>query len=254
MSPVNPTPWLRLFERPSAQMRLICFPYAGGGGSVFAPWAKAAPGWLEIGAALLPGRENRYREPPVRRLMDLIPPLAEGLAPALEGRYAFYGHSLGALIAFELARHLRDRGGRGPEALLLGGCSAPHRALRRGSTSSLPDAQFIAELHRMNGTPREVLANGELLRLVLPMLRADLAMLESYAYAFGQPLPVRLFAYGGREDRLVSEPDLQAWSIYSTGPFKVTVLPGDHFFISTAPAPFFQALWSDLEAVAGRPR
>jgi medium-chain acyl-[acyl-carrier-protein] hydrolase len=217
---------------------------------VFAPWQKLAPEWVELGAVLLPGREGRYREPPIRRLKELIPLLAEGLAPALQGRHAFYGHSLGALVAFELARHLRDRGQPGPEALLVGGCGAPHRMVAFGRLSSLPDAQFIAGLRQLNGIPREVLDNRELLALALPTLRADLALLETYAFSFGAPLTSRILAYGGWWDPAVSESDLQAWSIYSTKPVKVTRLPGDHLFIITAPMPFLHALWSDLATVA----
>jgi medium-chain acyl-[acyl-carrier-protein] hydrolase len=249
VSSLPPTPWLRLFPKPSARLRLICFPFAGGGGSLFAPWQKLAPDWVEIGAVLLPGRESRFREPPLWRLTDLILQLAEGLAPAFDGRYAFYGHSLGALIAFELARHLRNRGQRVPEALCVGGCGAPHRLVSFGRISGLPEEQFIAELRQLHGIPREVLENRELLQLVLPTLRADISMRETYTFSLSSPLTSQILAYSGWGDPRVSESDLHAWSIYSVKPLKVTLVPGDHFFITTAQAPFLQALWSDLAAV-----
>src|SRR5262249_44475104 len=225
--------WLAYVSpRPQAPVRLFCFPYAGGGASVYRGWADGLAGAAEVCPVQLPGRENRFREPVFTRLPPLIEALAEALRPFLDRPFAFFGHSLGALVAFELARRLRRDQGAEPVRLFVSACGAPQtRARRGGEIPPRPAGEFWHEGGRLNGTPTGVLDDGELRELLLPTLRADFAVGETYRYAGGPPLTCPVCALGGLGDETVDRRDLDAWRVRTAGPFRRRLLPGDHFFL-----------------------
>jgi medium-chain acyl-[acyl-carrier-protein] hydrolase len=240
-------PFLR--PRPGAEVRLFCFPYAGGGASVFRDWAGRLPGHVEVCPVQLPGRETRFREPAFTRLAPLVEALAKSLPPKLDRPFAFFGHSMGALVAFELGRRLQRDHGLQPTRLFVSGCAAPQSRAPGKTIHALPTAEFREELHRLNGTPAAILDNDELMELLLPTLRADCSLCETYTYVAGPILTFPITALGGLGDDTVSRQDLDAWGEQTTGPFRLLLLPGDHFFLNSARPLLIHALAQDfLEA------
>jgi medium-chain acyl-[acyl-carrier-protein] hydrolase len=204
------------------------------------------PASVEVCPVQVPGRETRFREPAFTRLPPLIEALAESLRPYLDRPFAFFGHSLGALVAYELARRLRRDGGPEPVHLFVSGCAAPQTRTRVTSLHTLPLPEFREELRRLNGTPAAVLQNDELLELLLPTLRADFALCETYAYAAGPPLTYPVCAWGGLGDDTVARQDLEAWRDLTTAPFRLRMVPGDHFFLQGARRLLLQGLAQEL--------
>jgi medium-chain acyl-[acyl-carrier-protein] hydrolase len=245
---VRRSPWiLGARPRPQARQRLFCLPYAGGAASGYRSWADLLPADVEVCPVQLPGRGSRFREAPFRRVADLVAALAEGLLPLLDLPFALFGHSMGALVAFELARELRRRGAHAPSLLALSGHQAPRRPAPEPPFSHLPDAEFLAEVRRRyDGIPPEVLAEEELLRLLLPVLRADIEVLESYAYAPEGPLDCPVSCFGGENDPHVSLADLQAWRDETSGPLRVRTFAGGHFFVESARDEVLRCLSLDL--------
>jgi len=234
-------------NRPAARLRLFCLPYAGGAASAYHGWAEDLPAEVEACPVQLPGRGWRFRETPFRRLADLVPALAEGLLPLLDLPFALFGHSMGAVVAFELARELRRRGARAPVLLALSGHQAPQRPDAEPPISHLPDAEFLDEVRRRyDGIPAEVLAEEELLQLLFPVLRADIQVLEAYAYEKEPPLDCPIYCFGGEDDPHVSLPDLEAWRDETRAPLRVRTFPGGHFFVESARADVLHALSRDL--------
>ena len=227
-------PWTKVLEtRPGARLRLFCFPFAGGGASVFRAWPQELPGSVEVIAVQPPGRESRFREEPFRRIEPMADAATAALAPRLERPFAFFGHSMGAILAFEVARRLRRRGLPQPRHLFVSGRSAPRVELSDPPIHDLPREEFFAELRRFSGTPEEVLRNRELLELVEPLLRADFSVSETYRYRpDAEPLAVPLTALGGAEDPEVAPEHLAPWREETTGPFQEHLLPGGHFFLA----------------------
>ncbi len=237
---------------PRAALRLFCFPYAGGGATVFRRWPASLPDSVEVCAVRLPGREGRLREPAVDRLAPLLDMLASALLPALDRPFAFFGHSMGALTAFELARRLRRDGWPGPRHLFVSGRIAPH--LRRAQCwHTLPDPQLLAELRRLGGTPRQVLEHPELMRMLLPMLRADFAVLETYVHHPEAPLDCPISAFGGLEDEVAKREQIEEWAAHTRAEFRLRMLPGNHFFLHSAEARLLQMLADDLASLSGAP-
>lgn len=242
------TPWLPYMkDKPQARLRLFCFPSAGGWSNAFYPWSDALPDKVLVCPVSLPGRERLLYEPAFTSLPNLVKPLAAALRPSLDEPFAFFGHSMGALIGFELARLLRRENRAGPAALFVSAHRAPQLPRREQFTTyDLPDSQFIEEVRRLNGTPRAVLEHRELMDLMLPVLRADLEVVETYEYAAEAPLNCPISVFGGGEDPEVSVEELEAWREQSTGPFSLKMLPGGHFFIQTAPPLFLSELSRQL--------
>lgn len=233
--------------RPDAALRLFCFPHAGAGAAIFAGWPSLLPRTIDVAAVRLPGRETRLREAPYRRLDLLVDALEAALRPHLDRPFAFFGHSLGALVAFELVRRLRHRGGPLPSHLHVAGRRAPQLPDREPPVSALDDAAFVTELQRRyDGIPRAILDDVELLRLFLPMLRADCELLEGYVYRSEAPLPTPISAYGGRADERARGEDLAAWSVQTIGPFAMDVFAGGHFFLHDAQAELAAAVEREL--------
>jgi len=249
MSCIAPsTTWIQYQRpKPQARIRLFCFPYAGGGASIFRSFAASTPPEIEVWPVQLPGRENRLAEKPFSRLDDLIEALKPALLPYLDMPYAFFGHSMGALICFELTRALRRNGHLpGPVRLLVSGHRAPQLPALRSPIHHVSDLQFVEELRHFNGTPEAVLQHAELLQLLLPLLRADFALCETYAYTQEQLLTCPISAFGGLQDEDVPHSSLQAWCEQTSGAFKVRFFAGDHFFLYPEQANLLAALSQDL--------
>jgi medium-chain acyl-[acyl-carrier-protein] hydrolase len=172
-------------------LRLFCFPYAGSGASIYRTWGEELPDTVEICPVQLPGRENRYVEPLYSRFEPLIEALCNGLKPLLDLPYALFGYSMGAFIAFELARTLRWRGDCGPKRLFISARRGPRLPDTRQAISELPDAEFIQQLDTYEGTPKDVIKDSEIMACYLSTLRADFKLCETYKYAPGGLLNVR---------------------------------------------------------------
>jgi medium-chain acyl-[acyl-carrier-protein] hydrolase len=222
--------WLTSFgDVPDLACELVCFPHAGGGGSVFRDWQRHTTA-LRISAVRLPGRELRLREPAFTRLDGLVDALAAGLAPVTGGRYAFYGHSMGALVAFELARRWRAAGAPLPAGLFVAGCDAPH-LLDVDRAHDLPRDQLIAWLSGGNGLDPEALRYPGLIDLMLPTIRADLAVVETYRYRPQPPLPVPIHVFRGIDDVQAHPEGSTGWAEQTSSSCTVTELDGGHFFV-----------------------
>jgi len=214
------------------RMRVICFPYAGGGPAAFRPWARALPSDVELCIVHLPGREGRWREPAIAHLDGLIGPIAEALRPLLTTPYVFYGHSLGMLIGFDVARYLDRVHGTAPMHFVGGAHRAPHLPNPHPKIGQLSDDAFVAEINRRyGGIPQAVLDNRELLELMLPALRADFSVYETYHYADTRPLRCPLAVFGGSADPFVSATEIAGWRQHTSAGFQHAMLTGDHFFI-----------------------
>ena len=237
----------RRISRPA--LRLFCFPFAGGGARAFQAWPDLLPREVELWVAQLPGREGRFSERAYTRLPDLVADLVRAFAPHTDGPYSLFGHSMGALIAFALARELRRAGLRGPELLMVSGCRAPQRRDTDPPMHTLPDQEFLEEIRALNGTPEAVLQNEELLQLLIPLLRADFAVCETYEYVQEAPLDCPIVAFGGDEDAEVSLEDLAAWSEQTTRGSSHQMFPGDHFYLLGDNGPLLKAISAQLDRI-----
>jgi medium-chain acyl-[acyl-carrier-protein] hydrolase len=231
---------------PQARIRFFCFPYAGGGGLVFRTWAADLPPALEVYALRLPGRENRLMEPPFIRLTPLVETLTSVLQPYLDRPFAFFGHSMGALLCFELVHALRHQQGQSPVHLFISGRRAPQLAAPHPPIHNLPEAEFVEKLRRLNGTPEAVLRDAALMQVLLPTLRADFALCETYGYVTKEPLDCPISAFGGLQDTEARYDDLTAWRDQTRCAFTLRMLPGDHFFLHSSRTVLLQAISNDL--------
>ncbi len=247
---MNASSWLlRAGGDRRARVRLVCLPYAGGGGSVYMPWARQLP-MVDVCAVQLPGRENRLREPAYTRFAEMMDATVQVLRPHLDMPFALFGHSMGALIAFELARRLRAEGAPAPAHLFVSGHRAPQLPNPRAPLAHLPDAEFLDELRtRYDGVPTEVLRHPDLMALLLPCLRADLALVEDYRCRAEEPLACPISVYGGEDDPVANEAELAAWRAQTRGAFTLTRFAGTHFFIRSAREELLAALARELAAV-----
>lgn len=220
---------------PAATLRLFCFPYGGGDAATFNGWAASLPSCVEVWAARLPGRGQRVNEAPFTSLTPLVEALADAMFPLLEARpFAFFGHSMGALLAFELAHLCSDEFGLRPARIYVSGQCAPHLPRTDPPSYDLPEPDFLNRIREMNGTSAAVLANSELMQMLLPALRADFAICETYTCAHRTPLSCPISAYGGLRDESVSRVAMQAWRLHTDDTLTVRMFPGDHFFIRSA--------------------
>jgi medium-chain acyl-[acyl-carrier-protein] hydrolase len=234
VSSVAANPWLiHPRPNPAAALRLFCLPHAGGGANLFRHWPAGLPAGVEVCAIQLPGRETRFSETPFARCRPLVEALADAMTDAIDRPYVLFGHSLGALVASELARRLRHLGRPEPAHLITAGYPAPQAPRRNPPVHALPDEQFRAELRRRGGTPDVVLENTELINLFARILRADFAVCETYRFHPEPPLRCAITALGAPADPTMSLDDLAGWQQHSTGPFDTVVIPGGHFFPTT---------------------
>jgi medium-chain acyl-[acyl-carrier-protein] hydrolase len=239
--------------RPSATLRLFCFPYAGGGASLVTPWAPALPPQVELVAVQPPGREGRLMEKPIGDLRELVAALHRELLPLMDRPFAFFGHSNGGLMAFELTRSLRRAGALLPQLLIASGRPAPQLPLDEEPIHALPDAEFRDALRRFNGTPEEILDNQELMELFTPLLRADFQLGETYRYTPEPPLELPVTAWGGARDTEVPRERIEAWREQTSAAFHFRMFPGDHFFLNGDRPLLLQALGEELYALLRGP-
>jgi medium-chain acyl-[acyl-carrier-protein] hydrolase len=228
-------------------IRLFCFPYAGSGTSIYRGWGEAIARQIEVWPVPLPGREHRLAEAPIDDLVVLAAVVAEELGPFLDSPFALFGHSMGALLAFEVARHLRREGRENPACLAVSAHRAPHIPKDHDRIYDKPTLEFLEELRRLKGTPAEVLANPELLALMLPTLRADFKAVELYRHIEEPPLECPIVAYGGTRDEEIREEQLVAWRTHTIGEFSHRMFDGDHFYLNTRRDELITQLKCDLE-------
>jgi medium-chain acyl-[acyl-carrier-protein] hydrolase len=244
---------VRFRPNPQARLRLFCLPYAGGSASVFRTWPALLPTEIELCAIQLPGRESRLGEPPLVRLASLVQTLAQAIFPYCTMPFAVFGHSLGALVGFELIRQLRRERYPAPLQLFVSGQTAPQLGDPDPPIHELPDPEFLQEIRRYNGTPEEVLRHAELMELLFPLLRADFALHETYTYVAEEPLDCPIAAFGGMQDPEVTRGQLSAWRAQTHQMFTLRMLPGDHFFLHSARTLLLQALSQDLVRLVAQP-
>ncbi|MUL37888.1 thioesterase II family protein [Gloeocapsopsis dulcis] len=237
------------YPNPHASLRLFCFPYAGGNSLIFRPWLKSLPTTVEVCPVELPGRGIQMKLAPISRLELLIKSLASTLLPHLNQPFAFFGHSMGALISFELTRLLRREYNISPVHLFISGRRAPQIPDPKPPIHALPEPEFIEELRRLNGTPQAVLENTELMQLLIPTLRADFAVLETYAYTPEPTLNVPITTFGGLQDSEVNFDELQAWQAQTHSTFSQQMFPGNHFFLHSAQSLLLQSLSQQLNRI-----
>ena len=236
------TSWIA-YRKVKAQacLRVFCFPYAGSGAAIYRAWMKDLPETIELCPVQLPGRETRALEPACSRIGPLVEALSEELRPFLDLPYVFFGYSMGALIAFELARALRKCAAPVPSHLFLAARRGP-RILDPCPTGNLNNREFARQLAVIGGTPKEILQNPDLLELVLPTLRADFTLCENYAYLPDDPLDCPMTICGGKEDAKTNQQALDAWGEETRASCDVKWFEGDHFFIHSCQAALLQTI------------
>jgi medium-chain acyl-[acyl-carrier-protein] hydrolase len=222
---------VRLRPKQRPLLRLFCFPYSGAGASAFNAWHAAFPEEIEIVAVEYPGHGQRLAEPLSREMNLLVDAASEGLLPLLDLPFAFFGHSLGALVAFEVARTLSKRAGLLPAALFLSGHSAPHIQPREESIANLPDDELVQRICQLNGTADHLLDLPEMRELFLPIFRADFSMCDAYTCRAEDPLLCPIFVCGGVSDPYVPMEDLAQWYNHAARHFECRLFPGDHFYL-----------------------
>lgn len=238
-------PWITCPKpNPEADIRLFCFPYAGGGTSIFHPWSVELTPKLEVCPIQLPGRDERLHEKPFIEFSDLVEGLIQGLEPQLQMPFVFFGHSMGALLAFEVARELGKRYQITPVHLFISACRAPHLSdsLPPLPNSTACDEEIIAQLHSFNSIPEWILQNTDLMRYVLPIFRADLQVVKNYNYSDGEPLDCPITVFGGKQDTLVCYEHLIAWQTQTKSSFNIKMFAGNHFFLQSQRSMLLQSI------------
>lgn len=237
--------WFRVYRQSAEGMPLFCFPHAGGVASYFFPWSRALPEDIEVLAVQYPGRQDRRAEPCVLSIPELADRIHAAIQPRLEEPYAFFGHSMGATLAFEVACRIERDGAAGPAHLFLSGRRAPsrhrHEQLHRAGT-----AAFIEEMRALGGTDPRVLADPELLDLVLPTIRADYTAIETYRFDSAPPLSCDITALVGEDDPKAGVDDAAAWAQHTLGRFDLRIFPGGHFYLDDCRAGVLDAVSSVL--------
>lgn len=243
------TRWLSCYKpNPNAKIRLFCFPYAGGGSSIFRTWNQDLPNWVEVCPVQFPGRENRIQEKPFEKMQELIAATAKALMPYFDLPFAFFGHSMGAWIAYDLACYLRKNNNLLSRHLFVSGRFAPHIP-DPDRLHLLPEKEFKEQLRVYNGTPLAILENDEIMQLIMPLLRADFSVCETYSYTPKEPLECSMSAFSGKDDHMVDIEGLQAWQKHTTSKFRTEIFPGDHFFLRTAQKDLLKFISKDLAQV-----
>jgi surfactin synthase thioesterase subunit len=245
--------WL-VFPKPNpdARLRLFCFPYYGGSSSVFLPWSDNLPSEIEVCALLLPGGIDRLGEQPFDKLTPLVETLAQVLLPYLDKPFAFYGHCLGALLSFELARHLRRENGKLPAHLFVGALHAPQLPSPYFSVAELSDSELLEKTSLID-LPESVQQNSELMRLLLPTLKAGALMAENYTHTKSEPLDCPISAFGGMQDKVIAQEHLSAWREQTCSTFKLQMFPGNHLFLHGDQELLLQALYQELASLLSAP-
>ncbi len=237
------------FSRSSINLRLFCFHYAGGGASLFRGWNKILPIGIEVIPVQLPGRETRINEKPYTRILDLIPDTMNALQDLFNYPYALFGHSMSGLIAYELTHAINEKKLKKPEMLFISGRCAPHIRKCGPPIHSLSDSKFVGELCKLGGISTEILNSPELIQLIIPLLRADIELVEMYAHISRPPLECPVTVFGGLQDSEVPLSALKSWKEYTVKSFNYYTLPGGHFFINSQRELLLEILHQELTAI-----
>lgn len=242
-------------KRHHPRLRLICFPYAGGNAAVFRSWTEHLPQDVELLAVELPGHQRRFCEPLIEEMDELLDRLVPVIAEIDDVPFAFFGHSMGGLVAFELARRLQAIGGKLPVQLFISASTPPGQRFREEMLHTMPDSEFIDELRKLGGIPDEVLNFPDLMALVTPILRADVTLAETWESPLGRmPVQVPMVVFGGKEDGDSPEEKLAKWRPFTTGRFALNMLPGDHFFLQSERPRLLSELGSELSDILAQKR
>ncbi len=234
----------------SPSLRLFCFPHAGSGAVQFRFWANLLGPAIDVVAIQPPGREMRSHEPPVTALEPMIAELVPRITAAITGPYAFFGHSMGARLAYEVARELIRAGRSGPRKLLVSGHGAPGSGRPKVSISTMADDDLIAYLRRTGETPRELLDDEEFTRRLLPLLKTDAGVTEGVPVREGPQLACTLRVFGGVDDPMWTRADLERWSTLTRGDCQLSLFPGGHLYLVSGPQrmQLLEAIRSELLA------
>jgi surfactin synthase thioesterase subunit len=228
-------------------LRLFCLPYAGGGANIFRSWSNLLPSLIEVCPIQLPGRGGRWLESPFTNVSLLAQAIARELVPYLDKPFALFGHSMGAIIGFELAHQLRNEQIIEPVHLFVSGCRAPQIPSSEQPSFDLPEVEFLNKLRGLGGSSDGVLDDPKFTKLLLPLLRADFEMIQTYRYSRQEPLACPITALGGLQDHVVKHEELKAWREQTTGVFSLRLFPGNHFFIHTAQVLLLETLSREME-------
>ncbi|MFF4367254.1 thioesterase II family protein [Streptomyces sp. NPDC001594] len=240
-------PVQRFGRNPGAELVLYCFPHAGGNGAAYQPWTALVPGTVDVRSVRLPGRPGHLEDDPFTDLRGLAAALAGVVAQDAAGTpFVLFGHSMGALLAFEVARELRRSHAPQPLRLALSGTSAAHRRTPLAPVHTLGDDELVAAVSALGGLPDEVAACPELLELLLPSLRADFAMVHGYRYEEQAPLAVPFSVFGGSDDERVPAADLGGWAELTSARCSVRTHPGGHFYLGEFAADVVAGILTDL--------
>ncbi len=226
------TPWLIAHPCDADRIRLFCLPYAGGGASIYRGWNIATPECTGVYPIQFPGRENRIAEIPICEMDVLVASICDAIIPHLDRPFMLFGHSIGARIAFEMIRYLRKKWQIHPYRLIVSGSRAPHIPEPK-PMHQLPFEEFVEALRRLSGTSEELLQNKELMALLIPTLRADFVVDETYVYQEDLLLECPISAFGGSEDMEATREEMEAWASYTHGEFTFEMVRGDHFFLKS---------------------
>ena len=242
----SPSLWFPLLRSNSeAKINLFCLPPSGGGARLFRRWAELLPKEIAVYAIQLPGRENRVREKPFDCMKELVPAVMSAMLPHTKAPFAIFGHSMGGLVAFEVARALRRAAAPEPVQLFVSATRAPHIP-DLDPHHLLPDDLLLAELRKMKGFPPDVLNSQELMEMLLPTVRADAAITETYQFEEDEPLKCALTVLEGATDDQVTREEIAAWSQYTTAAFNHVVIRGGHDFLMSTTASVIQTVISGL--------
>jgi medium-chain acyl-[acyl-carrier-protein] hydrolase len=230
-------------------MRLFCFPYAGAGASIYRTWPTGLPKAVNVCPVQLPGREGRINEAPFTEMATLIPALAQEMLPALDRAFAFFGHSMGALISFELARYLRREHGLQPSHLFISGRGAPQLHGAQAPNLPLTAATLRAYARRLKNNYGGAFEDAELRNLLLPILSADLAVCRSYSSTADALLDCPISVFSGAQERGLDERSLGGWRELTTAAVSLRSFPGDHFFLNSARAELLETVSTELSRI-----
>ncbi|MEM9449469.1 MAG: alpha/beta fold hydrolase [Cyanobacteria bacterium P01_E01_bin.6] len=243
MFSTKPSDWIvRFHPNPKASVQLYCFPFAGGSANNYQIWSKLVPAEIEVCAIELPGRGRRMQEPLLKSLPLLVDAITSVLQTDCDRPFAFFGHSMGALISFELARCLRHHNQPLPTVLAISGRRPPQLLLNTPTIHQLPEPQFWSEIQALGGTPKVLIDNEELRQLFFPIIQADFTLIETYIYTWEKPLECPIAAYTGEGDPEVNVTQLEQWQLQTDKEFSVKTFPGDHFYINSCAEEVIQDL------------
>jgi len=225
--------FLKSSDNPGAELKIVCFPYAGGCSATYLSWNEWLPTNVELVAIQLPGRANRFLEAPISDMRELVADLIRSSNQLFDKPYILFGHSLGSRIAFEMMRRCQKDGIRPPVHFIASGSRGPHIPPRRDPVHFLPDNEFINEIKKLDGTPKEILNNEESMTLYLPLLKADFKLAETYLCNSNPLFNCPITVFSGEDDKDISKDDLKSWGNYFSNEPQIQTVTGGHFFINS---------------------